>query len=69
MRNARKGYTMRNLKKLMDDLDRELQYYNDLNDQVLVIEEENEFGEAWENDFSDCLFFDWIANYRLPGRK
>jgi len=51
---------MQNLKKLLDDFEREIQNLNDLNDKVLVIEEENEFGEQFET-------FEWRVNITLPG--
>jgi len=51
---------MQNLKKLLDDFEREIQNLNDLCDKVLVIEEENEFGEQFET-------FEWRVNITLPG--
>lgn len=51
---------MQNIKQTIDDLDRVLQFHNDLCDKVLVIEEENEFGEQFET-------FEWRVNITLPG--
>ena len=62
MRIARKGYTMRNLKNTLDELDRVIQFHNDLNDQVLVIEEENEWGEQYQT-------FEWRVNVALPAYR
>ena len=52
---------MKALKQQMDDLEREIQHFNDLHDQVLVIETHNEFGEAFDpGDF--LSHFEWLAN-------
>ena len=55
---------MKALKQQLDDLERALQYHNDLCDQVLVIEASDDFCEEYPE-----LNLDWDANYSLPGQK
>lgn len=54
---------MQETRKILDDLEKAMQDHNDLLDQVLVIEDKNEFGEDWDFD----LNFTWAANFALPG--
>jgi hypothetical protein len=51
-------------KQLLDDLERVLQSYNDLNDQVLIVYEDDP--DDGFDDSYDEINFAWRANYPLP---